>query len=98
MPAPAGKGRLPQARRGMPWKKLTKLWREVTGGRGGWRALLPVRTLLLPSDTPCLPVPPQNPGLVEQYLSAISAWSPARRCQACWGCWCSSARATRRWT
>ena len=26
-------------------KKLTKLWREVTGGHGGWRALLPVRIL-----------------------------------------------------
>ena len=25
-------------------KKLTKLWREVTGGRGGWRAVLPPHT------------------------------------------------------
>lgn len=25
-------------------KKLTKLWREVTGGQGGRQALLPART------------------------------------------------------
>ena len=35
-----------------------------------------LHTLPLPSDTPALPVPPQNPGLVEQYLSAILSLEP----------------------
>lgn len=79
-------------------KKLTKLWKEVTGGsRGGghrffratpgatWRicfAFFLLRTLAWWSST----------------YRPFSAWNPTRAMQACWGCWCSSARATRRWT
>lgn len=56
-------------------KKLTKLWKEVTGGS---RVAVISSSLPppLPSDTPALPVPLQNPGLVEQYLSAILSLEP----------------------
>lgn len=54
-------------------KKLTKLWKEVTGGS---RVAVISSSLPPPSDTPALPVPLQNPGLVEQYLSAILSLEP----------------------
>lgn len=57
-------------------KKLTKLWREVTGGSRAWWALLLARCPQLPSDIPALHFLPQNPGLVEQYLSAILSLEP----------------------
>lgn len=56
-------------------KKLTKLWREVTGSRA-WRALLLAHCPPQPSDTPALHFFLQNPGLVEQYLSAILSLEP----------------------
>lgn len=56
-------------------KKFTKLWREVTGGSQGWWALLLPHCPPLPSDTYALHFP-QNPGLVDQYLSAILSLEP----------------------
>lgn len=55
-------------------KKLTKLWKEVREGLVGGRLYL-----LCPSAAVCFTgrlLPLQNPGLVEQYFSAILSLEP----------------------
>lgn len=40
----------------------------------------------------------RTPGWWSSTCQPSSAWNPTRTMQPCWGCWCSSARATRRRT
>lgn len=59
-------------------KKLTKLWKEVTGGSGG---VVGIASSVPPPGVPyhhflLYTFPPQNPSLVEQYLSAILSLEP----------------------
>lgn len=60
-------------------KKLTKLWKEVTGGsRGGGHCCFSATPRPSPHHHHHLlyTFPPQNPSLVEQYLAAILSLEP----------------------
>lgn len=56
-------------------KKLSKLWKEVTG-RGWVVGIVAFVLPPLPRDVPASCFPLQNPGLVEQYLSAVLSLEP----------------------
>lgn len=76
MPAPAGGvRRLPQARCGWCCEEAHQAMERGDRRQQRWWALL-LPCTLTGSDTPALPVPLQNPGLVEQYLSAILSLEP----------------------
>lgn len=78
MPAPAGgAGWLPQARRGWRCEEAQQAVERGARGQRGWWTSQP---LCSPTpwlcDTPASCLPLQNPGLVEQYLSAILSLEP----------------------
>ena len=99
VPAPAGgAGWLPQARRGQCREEAHQAV-ERGDRRLRWAAGTASST-----HSPChlIPLPSpfllRTPGWWSSTCQPFSAWSPTRATRACWGCWCSSARATRRWT
>ena len=98
VPAPAGgAGRLPQARRGRCREEAHQAMER--GDRGPRRVAGSASSMhphchLMPLPSPFLL---RTPGWWNSTCQPFSAWSPTRAMRACWGCWCSSARATRRW-
>lgn len=78
MPAPGGgAGWLPQARRGWCCEEAQQaVERGDRRHRGWWASLLLCHPRCHVIITPVLYFPLQNPGLVEQYLSAILSLEP----------------------